>query len=65
MRTPWCLEVVRRLDEVGLPRFTLYNVMRELTKAYYVIANVVDRVLSVPELLDSEVTDSSGAAWPR
>jgi hypothetical protein len=55
-------EVVRRLDEVGLPRFTLYNVMRDLTKAYYVIANVVDRVLSVPELVDSNVVDSSDAA---
>ncbi len=45
-------EMVERLDDVGVPRFEFYNVLRELTKVYYVVANVVDRVLAVPELLD-------------
>jgi hypothetical protein len=54
-------DLARRLDDVGLPRFTLYNVMRDLARAYYVIANVVDRVLVVPDLLDADSQVVRGA----
>jgi hypothetical protein len=48
-------ERVRQLDAVGpMPRFTFYNVMWDLTRVYFVVANVVDRVLAEPALLDAE-----------
>jgi hypothetical protein len=47
-------ELVARLDDVGLGPFTLYQVMRELAKAYWVIANGVERILAVPALLDHD-----------
>ena len=47
-------ELVARLDDVGLGRFTLYHVMRELAKAYWVIANGVERILAVPALVDQD-----------
>jgi hypothetical protein len=54
-------DVVLQLDEIGVPRFTLYNVMRELARAYYVVANVVGLVLAVPELLDADSEEATHA----
>lgn len=46
---------VRRLDDIGpWARFTLYHVMFESTRSYCVVANIVDRILEVPELLDCD-----------
>jgi len=47
-------ELAERLDEVGVPRFTFYNVMRDMTRAYSVIANGIDRILAVEDLLDAD-----------
>lgn len=44
---------VERLEGIDpVPAFTLYNVMWDLCRVYYVVANVVDRVLGEPDLLD-------------
>jgi len=47
-------ELVAQLDDVGLGRFTFYQVMKELAKAYWVIANGVERILAVPALVDHD-----------
>jgi hypothetical protein len=58
-------DMVDRLDDLdALPRFTLYNVMRNLTRAYFVIANVIDLILAVPELLDADTQSAQRLAAP-
>ena len=54
-------DLVRQLDHVGLPRFTLYHVMRELARAYNVIANVADLALAVPKLVNEAPTAGTPA----
>jgi len=48
-------ELARQLDELQpWPKYTLYTVMLRLHNVYWVAANAVDRVLAVPEMLDSD-----------
>jgi hypothetical protein len=41
---------VAALDSTPIPRFTVYQVMRELTNTYWLGANIVDFVLAEPAL---------------
>lgn len=52
-------DLARRLDDLQpWPRYTLYSTMLLLRNVYWNGANVVDRVLRVPSLLEEEIRPS-------
>lgn len=54
-------ELAKQLDEMQpFPRFTLYTTMHYLAGLYWMAANVIDRILDAPQLLDAE--DHTGGA---
>ena len=55
-------ELARQLDELQpFPQMTLYSVMLKLRNVYWVAANVVDRILAAPDLLDAETSQATAS----